>query len=57
MLKRYTNRELIALAKEYGWREVSKRGDHITALFRSINLRPDRFSETCQVSTVFNANE
>ena len=30
MPKRYTSRELIALAKEYGWIEVSKKGDHVT---------------------------
>ncbi len=28
MPKRYTSRELIKLAREYGWEEVSIRGDH-----------------------------
>jgi len=28
MPKRYTSRELIKLAKEYGWEQVSIKGDH-----------------------------
>jgi predicted RNA binding protein YcfA (HicA-like mRNA interferase family) len=28
MSKRYTSRELIKLAKEYGWERVSIKGDH-----------------------------
>jgi len=28
MSKRYTSRELIKLAEEYGWRLVSVKGDH-----------------------------
>ncbi|MEO5923911.1 MAG: type II toxin-antitoxin system HicA family toxin [Bryobacteraceae bacterium] len=28
MPKRYSSRELIKLAEEYGWRRVSVRGDH-----------------------------
>jgi predicted RNA binding protein YcfA (HicA-like mRNA interferase family) len=28
MSKRYTSRDLIKLAKQYGWKQVSVRGDH-----------------------------
>ncbi len=28
MPKRYTSRELMAMAKDFGWRMVSSRGDH-----------------------------
>jgi predicted RNA binding protein YcfA (HicA-like mRNA interferase family) len=28
MPKRYTSRELIKLAEEYGWRQVNVKGDH-----------------------------
>ena len=30
MPKRYTSRELIKLAKDFGWQEVSRKGDHYT---------------------------
>jgi predicted RNA binding protein YcfA (HicA-like mRNA interferase family) len=37
MPKRYTSRELIKLAKEFGWIEVSVKGDHYN--FKHVDSR------------------